>query len=103
VVGSFMSRTNAQLTVIYHNPTGVDDEVLKQWVYDHTTRRPASLKDLELDRQILHLAIKKKLEEKALWAPLKRELELRKSWIQNHNLDERTFRQFSHIKETSCK
>jgi len=103
VVGSFMSRTNAPLKVIYHNPMGLDEEVLKQWVYDHSTRRPANVQQLELDHQILHLATKTELDDKTLWAPLKRELELRKAWIQSHNLDEETFREFSRIKETSCK
>ena len=103
VVGAFMSRTNEQLAVVFRNPREVDNDDLKRWVYEHLSRKPAAEGDITIEHQLLHLATRKELTKAELWRPMMDELKLRKVWVQNHNLDEDTFKKFSRIMETTCK
>jgi hypothetical protein len=103
VVGAFVSRPSEKLRTIFHNPKIVDESDLKQWIYDHSSRKPAAVKDIAVEHKIMHLASNKVLPESRLWEPLNSELKLRKHWVQEHNLNEATFKQFSHAMETTCK
>lgn len=103
VVGAFVSRSAESLHLVYHNPAGVDEADLKKWVYEHTSRRPANVNDIEIQHKILRLATKKPKTGAALTLPLQEEFKLRKTWVQNHNLDEASFKKLSRVMEGSCR
>lgn len=103
VVGALMSRTNEQLISVYNNPSDSDEKDLKQWIADHSSRRPADVNSIEIDKQMIRLTTRKEKSKAELWAPLNNELIVRKKWVQEHNLAEESFRQLSRVMETSCK
>lgn len=103
VVGAMLSRPNEQLSVVYRNPKELGDEDLKRWIVEHSSRRPALANAIELDHQLVHLKTRKPKSKAALWAPLLNEIEVRKIWVQNHNIDEQNFKILSRLMESVCK
>jgi hypothetical protein len=101
VVGAFISRPNEQLSAAYRNPAEVDEASLKKWVSEHSSRRPTSA--MELDHQLLHLATKRTKSKNELWEPILNEIKVRREWVQNHNLDEKSFQQLGRLMESTCK
>lgn len=85
----------------------------------HAVRRPASVTQSQtqaqaqaapapapvpkIERKMVSLVTRRKLDDKAMWQPLKDELRLRREWTKSHNIDNRTFKSLSRILETTCK
>jgi hypothetical protein len=103
VIGALMSRTNEQLISVYNNPADADEKDLKQWIADHSSRRPADVNSIEIDKQMVRLATRQKKSKSELWAPLNNELIVRKKWVREHNLAEDSFRRLARVMDTSCK
>jgi hypothetical protein len=103
VVGAMLSRPNEQLSAVYRNPAELGDKDLKRWVGEHSSRRPAMANAIELDHRLAHLTTRKAKAKTALWAPLLNEIDVRKIWIKNHNIDEQNFKILSRLMETVCK
>ena len=101
VVGAFVSRPE-QRRIAYFNPARATDGELKKWFLSHGSgRRPAENPTAEVKRTIRRLHLTKAAPND--WHPLQTELDLRRQWIQDHNLDEATFRQLSRVMESTCK
>lgn len=103
VIGALVSRTNEQLHRVYRNPEEVEESDLKQWIYDHQSRKLATVSAVEIKRKMLYLATEQSKAKVDLWEPLNNELKVRKLWVQSHNLDEVAFRKLSYILESSCR
>jgi hypothetical protein len=103
VIGALMSRTNEQLISIYNNPADSDEQDIKRWIADHSSRRPADVNSIEIDKQMVRLTTSQVKSKTELWAPLKNELVVRKKWVQDHNLAEEAFRRLARVMDTTCK
>ena len=103
VIGGMMSRTNQNLITIYHNPSEVHETDLQQWIYEHSSRKPASVKEIEVQCKMMQLITLQPKNSVLLWAPIKAEYKLRKLWVQTHNLDESSFRTLSRLMQTTCQ
>jgi hypothetical protein len=101
VVGAFVSRPKARKEV-YNDPTAEGEDALKSWVYHRLERRPADASAVEVPRMMMRLKSQTKSSAEAMWAPLRAELKIRKEWIQEHNLDEKSFRQLSALMAGAC-
>lgn len=103
VIGALVSRPNLDLTT-YHNPDDVNKNDLRRWFADRMgARAPASLEKVEIKRTLVKLKKSSAKSGAEVWAPLKAELQLRKTWVKDHNLDEKAFKQLSLVMEGSCK
>lgn len=103
VIGAFVSRPE-KYDYVYQNPNLSNDDQLKDWIFKNSSgRRPANAEAVQISRQIVKLKTASHKDEKRLWQPLQQELKLRKNWIKNHNLDEKTFRDLSRTMDGSCK
>ena len=103
VVGALVSRANEQLHVAYRNPSEANEADIKNWIFTHSSRHPATANAVEINHQLMQLVTKRAKSQEDLWQPLKSELRLRKKWVQEHNLDESSFQSLSKVMETSCK
>lgn len=103
VIGALVSRSDEQLRLIYNNPDEFSETELKQWIHSRSARRPANAKDIQIHRKMLQLSTLNSKTGEALWKPLKDELRLRKLWVQEHNLDEDSFKKLSLVLQSSCK
>ncbi len=103
VIGGMMSRTNQNLISVYHNPADAHESELQQWVYEHSSRKPASVKEIEVPRKMMQLITLQPKKSELLLSPLKNEYKLRKRWVQTHNLDEGSFRTLSRLMQTTCQ
>lgn len=99
VVGAVFSRP-ARARAAYNSPADARESDLRSWMNRFGgARRPAA--DISLERTITRLAVATKSEGE-LWRPLRAELDLRRHWIQNNNLDERTFRDLTRAMRGPC-
>jgi hypothetical protein len=103
VVGAIASREAKPFRMIYKNPGDLDETELKKWIFEHSSRRPAAATDIKITRSLAHLYTGQAKTDEQLWEPLREERQLRKHWVQTHNLDENAFRKLSRLLETSCK
>ncbi len=102
VVGAFVSRPKPHLEV-YNNPRESREDDLRAWVRERQSRGPAVAAKVEVARVMVRLINKSPKAKEALWAPLIAEHKLRKNWIQEHNLDEASFRQLSALMTGACR
>lgn len=103
VVGALVSRPN-KAKLHYVDPKQATDDRLKAWIFNQSTgRKPASADDIKLNQTLMHMASQEKMDESALWKPIKEELYLRRNWLKISNLDDATFRKFTHAMQTTCK
>lgn len=102
VVGAFVSRPKPRLEV-YNSPADAREDDLRTWVSERQTRRPANAAPVEVPRMMVRLINTTPKSKEALWAPLKAEHVLRKNWIQEHNLDQSSFRQLSALMTGACR
>jgi hypothetical protein len=101
VIGAFVSRPE-QYDYAYESPKDVPENRLQDWLAKQKGgRAPAS--EQKVDRELVSLKSKHKKSEAELWAPLKAELSLRRKWVRDHNLDDRTFKELSRVMDGSCR
>lgn len=103
VFGAVISPSNRDLRMVYHNPSDSSEDELKEWFYSHASRKPASVKDVQVRRQLLHLATLAPKRGEKLWEPLRAELKVRKAWVKTHNVDEASFRKLARLMDTTCR
>lgn len=99
VVGAVLSRPD-RARAAYHSPASARESELRAWLGRHAGRAPAS--EVSLERAIVKMIASAKRTDEELWRPLKAELQLRRDWIQNHNLDESTFKELTRAMRGSC-
>jgi len=98
VVGAVFSRP-ARARAAYNSPVEARENELRTFISRHGERRmPAS--ELSLERTIIKMIPG---ERANLSRPLEAELALRRRWVQNHNLDESTFRELTRAMQNSCR
>lgn len=56
----------------------------------------------EIQHTVIHLATKDHLNGN-LWLVLEKEMQLRREWIQSHNLDQEAFRRFNKAMSRYCR
>lgn len=103
VIGAFVSRPE-RYDYVYQSPQDMSENRLQESLAKNRGGRvPASVGDQKVVRKMVSLATRSKREEKALWAPLKEELRMRRNWVQEHNIDNATFVKIRRAMDTSCK
>ena len=103
VVGALVSRPGLSDKIAYHNPDRVPSSDLKAWFQSQAGGRApasASASNQELTRTLRRL--RRAPSRASDWRPLESELQLRRTWIRSHNLDEKSFRQFNRLMQTTC-
>ncbi len=103
VVGAILSRPE-KADFMYQDPRAVSEQELKGWVYRNMSgRKPASVDALQLQKKIVKLRTKQAKSAEHMRAILANELKLREKWVEDRNLDDRTFRSLNHALQTTCK
>lgn len=103
VIGAIAAKNRPQAKQIYTNPTYSSDEEIKAWIYPKLQRKPANIRDVSVGRTMVRLASRGQTDLERLWRPLRAEMNLRRNWIQTHNLDTPTFQRFSKLLEGPCR
>lgn len=104
VVGALVSRPELSVN-LYSDPAKASDEEIGRWLkMKAPSRGPAAVdSDGKPIRTLVHLAALSVKDGKSLWEPLEHEFVLRRDWIKNHNLDERSFRNLTRVMDTTCR
>ena len=104
VVGAVLSRPE-KYDYVYQSPLSVPESELQAWVRDNgsRSRKPASAAEVKIEKQIVKLTFGAAKRHEELWAPLKTELSLRRKWLFEHNLDQRTAIEFSRVQASTCR
>jgi hypothetical protein len=101
VVGAFVSRPQ-QRDISYFDPTVNTKAELKAWLSAHalSRRSPAGVSEAgEVGRTIVKMLTAHPKSENHAWDPVDMELKIRRDWVQNHNIDEQTFKKISRVIE----
>lgn len=103
VAGAFVSRPK-QRKITYYDPSATRESEVKAWLHRHAgSRAPASVADMPIRHEILHLTTRAVKAEGALWRPLDLELRLRRDWVKTRNLDDESFRALNRALQGGCR
>ena len=106
VVGAFIPHPKGR-DLAYHDPRRVKPRDLETWFTRQglvaTERTSTSDHEGSIARTILKLAVGTAKTPRELWAPLDREIERRRAWVKQNNIDLVTFGGLNKAMQNGCR